>query len=433
MPAFARCRGRGTLLQLLWRHRLPLLLLAAYWAVALGLYLRWERENWYPTTGDEPHHIVIGRSVVHHGSLELTDYYLAEAKRAGRPGEIPTPGAQHTIANLDGLWSVHSIGTGLIAAPAIALSDLIGYHNDVLLVRLAFVALSGAAVLAAWILATLYVTGTLARVIAAALTCLSLPILIAANQVFPDLPAGIVGLCALAYVAWRTRQAEAPALADGAAMALIATIPFLHYKLAPMAVILAIAVLFVVYRSGASKQRLVAICVLPAIAAALFFSYNLAVDGDLLPTVPGTQVNLDITTVRWMLTFSLDRWHGFLLQNPAFFIGVLFFVPFLRRHPVVAVPALLCYLVAMGINAAHGAPGFSFAGRHAWTGAMMMVPPVIYGIGCIESMSKRVLYGLGGILFTMQVVALAPLLEKRPGPHQPAFRDVVRCLSLVLP
>ena len=400
-------------MQLLWQHRLPLLLLLAYLMVAMGIYLRWERADWYHTTGDEPHHLTIGRSIVHHGRVELTPAYRDEIAegRLGAIGDEPSSGFFHLQGTQRGLFSIHPIGTGAMAAPAIALSDALGYDNDVLFVKAFFVLLSGSLVLAVWTLASIYLERAGARVLAVVVICFALPPLIAVNQVFPDLPAGILVVCVLAYTAWRQRHATVALWVDVAAMAAIAWLPWLHYKFAVLAVILGIALLFVVYRSPTSRRSLVAVCVVPAIAAALFFAYNQYAFGD--PLFTWAPVHSDSRVVQWFFIFNLDRWHGFFIQNPIYIVGLLFLVPFVVRQPVVGLAGLCCYFAAIGINAAHASPGDSFAGRHAWTGCMAMAPVTIYGLGRIESISPRALYAICAGAIAIQALAIIPAVLDR--------------------
>jgi hypothetical protein len=93
-----------------------------------------------------------------------------------------------------------------------------------------------------------------------------------------------------------------------------------------------------------------------------------------------------------------------------FFIGLLFLVPFIVRQPLVGVTAVFAYLASTGINAAHGSPGYSFAGRHAWTGCLCLMPATIYGLGRLESLSKRLYFIVGIALLSLQVAAIGPLV-----------------------
>ena len=160
------------------RHRALITLLLAYWLLALGVYGVWEWQGWYPVTGDEPHHIIIGRAILHHGSLEQTRAYEDEFARSylGRPGDAVTRSNAHVVEGPRGRFSIHSLGTGVIALLPMALSELLGYPNDVVFIKSFFVLLSGLAVVAAWVLASLYVQSTSARVFAVLLTCFSLPL-----------------------------------------------------------------------------------------------------------------------------------------------------------------------------------------------------------------------------------------------------------------
>lgn len=401
------------------RRQAPLtILLASFWVVSLGVYAVWEQRNWYPITGDEPHHIIIGRSILHYGSLEQTRAYQAEFARGflGRPGDAITRSNAHAVQTPRGWFSFHSPGTGIVTVLPMAAAEILGYH-DVVFIKVFFVLFSGLAVVAAWILSSLYIRSTLARVSAVLLTCFSLPLVIAASQVFPDLPAGVIGVFVLA---WLTKE-KMPLWQGVVMMCLVSWLPWLHYKFAIMAAVLGIAVLYAVWREGSTQKRLLVLCLVPAVAAAAFFYYNNYAFGSPIHLDSRIGIHGGHRALMSFLGLNLDRWHGFLLQNPAFFMGVFFLVPFVRAHPRVGLTALLAYLAVTGINAAHGSAGYSFAGRHAWTGCMLFIPATIYGLGCLERLSRHVFYAAAGLLLLLQGLAIAPLLVTRHDLYNPNF------------
>jgi hypothetical protein len=378
------------------RNKLLAILLAAYWLVALSLYGIWETQDWYPATGDEPHHIIIGRAILHHGSLEQTRAYQDEFAKGylGQPGDAITRANAHVVDTPRGRFSFHSLGTGVLTVPPMLVAELFRY-DDVVATKIFFVLLSGLAVVAAFVLASLYVHSESARLIAVILTCFGLPLVMAANQVYPDLLAGVLGLCVLAWLAWIAPRPRTPLWQDTGATGVVACLPWLHYKLAIMAGVLGIAVLFAAFRKGAGWKRLLAMCLVPTIAGAVFFLYNDYAFGSPIHLDSRIRLHGGSQALMFFLALNLDRWHGFLLQNPVFFIGLIFLVPFVVRQPLVGVTALLAYVAATGINAAHGSPGYSFAGRHAWTGCLLLMPATIYGLGCLEKLSRRVLVAVG--------------------------------------
>ena len=393
------------------RHKVLAALLLGYWLVALGVYGVWELRGWYPPAGDEPHHIIIGRAILHHASLEQTRAYEDEFAKGylGHTGDAIARSNAHVVEGPRGRFSIHSLGTGIITLLPMELAELLGYH-DVPFIRAFFVLLSGCAVIAAWTLASLYVKSTSARLLAVLLTCFSLPLVLAANQVFPDLPAGVIAVCLLSWLASQSSRLTAPLWQYIVAMCIIAYLPWLHYKLSAMASVMALAVLYAAYRKGAGWRRVLAMCAIPAIAGALFFSYNWYAFGSPIDFHSSAGIQVNSRALMWFLALNLDRWHGFLLQNPVFFIGLLFLVPFVVRQPLVGVTALFAYLAATGINAAHGSPGYSFAGRHAWTGCLCLMPATIYGLGRMESISRRFYFIVGGVLLSLQVAAIGPLV-----------------------
>jgi hypothetical protein len=394
------------------QHKALATLLLGYWLVALGVYAVWEVRDWYPPVGDEPHHIIVGRAILHHASLEQTQAYQDEFARGylGHSGDAITRSNAHVVEGPRGRFSIHSLGTGIIAILPMALSDLFGSGNDVLFIKIFFVLLSGCAVVAAWVLASLYLKSTSARVLAVLLTCFGLPLLIAANQVFPDLPAGVIAVCLLAWLALRCSQPMASLWQYWVAMCVVTCLPWLHYKFSVMAVVIGLAVIYAASRRGANWKQLLGMCVIPAIGGVLFFSYNWYAFGNPVDFHSSAGIQINSRALMWFFALNLDRWHGLLLQNPVFFVGLLFLVPFIVREPLVGLTALCAYLAATGINAAHGSPGYSFAGRHAWTGYLCLMPATIYGLGCLESLSRRIYFVTAAGLLALQAVAIVPLV-----------------------
>ena len=400
------------------RHAPLTILLASFWLVSLGVYGIWEQRNWYPITGDEPHHIIIGRAILHHGSLEQTRAYQDEFARGflGQPGDAITRSNAHAVQTPRGWFSFHSPGTGIVTVLPIAMAEMWGY-DDVVFIKVFFVLFSGLVVVAAWRLSSFYVRSTSARVTAVLLVCFSLPLLIAASQVFPDLPAGVLGVLVLAWLATE----KAPLWQGAVMICLVSWLPWLHYKFTIMAAVLGIAVLHATLRESVTPKRLAVLCLVPAVAAAAFFFYNTYAFGSPIHFDPRIGIRGGHRSLMSFLALSLDRWHGFLLQNPAFFIGALFFVPFVKTHRRVGLTALLAFIAVTAINAAHGSSGYSFAGRYAWTGCMLFIPATIYGLGCLERLSRYAFYAVAALLLLLQLATIAPLIVTRHDLYNPNF------------
>jgi hypothetical protein len=396
----------------------PVILLIAYWILCFGLYGIWAARGWYPATGDEPHHIIIGRSILHHGTFEQSQAYRDEFAKGnmGRPGDSLTRANAHIVQGPEGFYSIHSPGTGIVALLPIAVSDLLGSSSDVPFVKSFLILLSGLAVLAVWKLALVYVRSTGGRVLAVLLTCFGLPLVLAANQVFPDLPAGVLGLCILTWLATASSRPahERIPLSEGiVALCAVACLPWLHYKLSVLAAVLAIAVLRLVVIRRAGLKPLAAMCVIPAASALLFFTYNIHAFGSPLYLQPDVRLHADSHALMWFLSLNLDRWHGLFLQNPAFIIALLFLVPFVKEQTMVGATAAFAYLGVIGMNAMHSSPGYSFAGRHAWTGCLMLIPATVYGIGRLERQYPRALRAASVAALSIQIVACVPLAMSR--------------------
>jgi hypothetical protein len=157
-----------------------LLPVVVYMALAAG----WRWAGLYGLTGDEPRYLLIADSIVRDGDLAIGgDDFAGSAIGADLGVRLEDQRRLHLAPSG---YSVHGVALPLLLAVPYRL-------GGILAVRLALAALSGLLLpLLLYQLARTQLAGERWAVALAVTTALGLPFLVAANQVYPDLPAGLL-------------------------------------------------------------------------------------------------------------------------------------------------------------------------------------------------------------------------------------------------
>src|SRR5262249_34933348 len=201
------------------------------------------------------------------------------------------------------------------------------------MVELGLLAALLAAGLAAWA-ATL--TGDVPSAVAAALlVAFNAPGFFYALAIYPELPAALVVLAALA---WIGRRAPGWAVPYGL---LLATLPWLHEKFVPLAVVLAVAA---VWTARDRRQALPGLAPPLALSAGLQALYYLRVYGAPVPVGVHAGFASWSTLHRGLIGLWLDRDHGLLPLAPVYLVALAGLPALRRAAPRVAGPALAAFL-----------------------------------------------------------------------------------------
>lgn len=249
------------------------------WLLSLAIYAGYFQGQWvygerpiYHITGDEPHYLLIATSLVRDHDLDVLNNYRERDYFTFYPyhlGDARDPEDMHAIYGRGGrLYSKHSIGLSLLVLPAIASGGRDGHGLAIVLMMGVCAALS-ALTLAFY----LEVTGkALPAVIAWLAVSFSTPILLYADQFYPEIPgamltlAGVWGLHGAQAAGrpgtpgWHGRDTEGPEGALGAdgtegrrragwraqtgafvAGVAVGALPWFHLRYLPLALVLGIA------------------------------------------------------------------------------------------------------------------------------------------------------------------------------------------------
>lgn len=344
---------------------LPVLL---YMALAAG----WRWAGLYGLTGDEPRYLLIADSIVRDGDLAIGgDDFAGSAIGADLGVRLEDQRRLHLAPSG---YSVHGVALPLLLALPYRL-------GGILAVRLALAALSGLLLpLLLYQLARTQVAGERWAVALAVTMALGLPFLVAANQVYPDLPAGLLILFVVSLLlAAPQPPAQRRWIYIGLATALL---PWLHLRFALPAGLLAVAAIWQWRRSRASSSGLAGLAwllALPALSLAGLALFYLRAFGSVLGPYTAGDLAWNVNTV-WMILAGLhvDSQQGIFLLHPLLLLGLAGLAPLARRQPGVLLGLALLYYSVVLPNAAHinWYGGESMWGRFHWAVAGLWVLPL---------------------------------------------------------
>jgi hypothetical protein len=275
--------------------------LAAALFVPLGLHYA----SGLRVSGDEPHYLLMARSLWHEGDLDLQDNFAREDWRADTPGPVaPHYGAPRR----DGRpFPAHSPGLAVLLAPVYAWGG-----------RLACVALLALA--AAFLCAQVRALAVQAAedrpaALWAWAAALGPPVFFYSFHVYTEVPSALALVIALRILL----SSPSPAVAAAAGL-FTSALPWLHVKMIPAAVALAlVAVLHL------ARRPLAAFSAVAVLMAAGYIAYGHAVFGTWSPLARYGGLPPDATSgspARAALGLLFDRSFGLLPYAPIFLVAL---------------------------------------------------------------------------------------------------------------
>lgn len=357
-------------------------LLSIYFILTLFLITYWHIQDKNTVTGDEPHYLIMAKGMFQYGQLEQTRPYQEEfQQQAIYPGELapvdakPTPANTHGVNGPRGMYNVHNLGLPLLLGIPLIIGGVMG-------AKVFLIMLNAAIVVLAWKFTGLLTTTSKIRFYATLLVSLSMPLLPAAGQVFPDLLAGSITLAGL-YWLFSYHHHKPLRLTIGW-MLLIVYLPWLQIKFIPIMLILGVAMSYVDCRHTQCYQRAIRFSLLLIASVVAIFAYHYYAFGKLSGPYPYQGAGLEISQTALVVLTGLfiDQNHGFLLQNPIMFVGLFmlgFLFKYYRKLALVWALLFLGLIVPNGLhNAWYG--GYSFLGRFQWSAYVIFIIPTLIGL-----------------------------------------------------
>lgn len=366
--------------------------------LCLGLYLvfavitlaLWQHKGINQVTGDEPHYLVIADGIVRDASFDVNQAYAREfAKRrifpAGLAPADAVPGASNThgLPGPNGLFSGHNIGLPLLMALPMKLGGTQGS-------KLFMILLSSWGVVLAWKVSRYYgASPALATLAVVALTT-GLPMLPAANQIYPDLLAGLISLSGLYWLV--TGQYQRRGLVTFGYALAVAFLPWLQIKFSAAAFILVLAAVWLSIQQRRNALQTLLWPLSFGISILLLASYNYYAYGKMSGPYQSDALELSANALMVLVGLLVDQNQGMLMQNPMLMLGVMFLLPLARREPKLMLTWLLVFLALLVPNAMHPNwyGGGSFSGRFGWSAALCLFLPTLAAIQPLrERVGKR--------------------------------------------
>jgi hypothetical protein len=285
-----------------WRPSSARLLLGVAWAflVAVGLSYTLRLR----VTGDEPHYLLMAQSLWREHDLDLQDNHVREDWREYTPGPIvPHYGAPRA----DGRpYPAHSPGLPFLLAPLYAMG---GRPLCVMALTLAAALLS----LETWRAARRLTGDDEASLVAWALALVP-PAAFYAFQIYTEVPAALALVVSLRLLL--TRPGWGPA---ALAALLAAALPWLHLKMLPAAV--ALAVVAAARLRGRARGAFFGVAALLGLG---FLAYYRAIFGVASPLAiyGGVPSDADGSPLRALAGLMLDRSFGLLPYAPDFLVAL---------------------------------------------------------------------------------------------------------------
>jgi hypothetical protein len=312
--------------------------------LTLAVCLAWlphftERLN--PLTGDEPFYVMTAISLVEDGDLDETNNYANRDYARFYPALGPTaegwsaypdplpPHQSHT--RRAGLYSKHGLGLTLL----IALPFTLGGRTLVLIVLAALSALLAANMT---LLARRYTASNVLAVAVALGMALTNPLLPFSLLIFPELPAALCTIYALRRVLAPRNAWWQWGLAGSAA----AFLPWLHYRLIPVSITLAVLA-FIRHRHAVTPRQVIAAVAPPLISAVTLSWWFVRLYGRPLPPAADHAGFSGIAgTLNGLAGTFLDQQWGAWVHNPLLFLAIATMLPFAihQRDDAIAIGAV---------------------------------------------------------------------------------------------
>jgi hypothetical protein len=342
--------------------------LLAFLAAAAGIALPATHQTW--TTADEPQYLLTAISLAEDGDLDIADE-LAQAR--WRPFHaLPLPEQTEALADGRRLSPHDPLLPLLLAGPVVA-GGWVG-------AKLAMATMAGLlASLLLWTAARRFDVPLPTATLAGAVFALSPPLAVYGSQLYPELPAALATLAAVAALTSPGAAGPVPG-PGGVAGTLVlggsvVALPWLGVKYVPVAAALALVACWRLARDGRGRRALVLAGALAA-AGVAFLVLHRWWYGGWTPYAAGDHfVGGELSVVgtdpdylgrgRRLLGLLVDRGFGLAAWQPAWLLVVPALAALLARRPrgwgAVAVPLAAGWLVASFV--ALTMHGWWFAGR----------------------------------------------------------------------
>lgn len=379
------------------------IILLVYSFLSLATLFLWNAKGINTVTGDEPHYLVMSSGIVNHGSLEQTAPYKEEFKNRDifkhglAPKEAqPSPENTHAVLGPNGLFNVHNIGLPLLLGLPFMLGGVIG-------AKLSMVFFGALVVIAIWKFSFYFSENKTHRFWVVIASAISLPLIPASNQIYPDVLAGLIALIGLYW--FLTAHEQRTGCFEVLLAVVIAFLPWLQIKFAATSVVLVLATSTKIYFDSKDIKRALRILIIAGASCVALALYNYYAFGKISGPYQSDALEISKTSLMVLLGLHFDQNQGFLVLNPINLIGVLAVGWIYRFNRTFTLIWGLVFLSLIVPNALHPNwyGGGSFSGRFGWAAAMVFLIPTVYGLLEIGKNREKIFRALiaGGVVLQL--------------------------------
>ncbi|MFZ9857013.1 MAG: hypothetical protein ACO3F2_01590 [Roseiflexaceae bacterium] len=312
----------------------------------LNTFIKCFDNNWNFATGDEPAYILVAKNLKYAGT-SMIDFNPDATKK----------------------YYVHSIGVSLLMVPTVA--DI-----DILWPRISFILLNGVVAILLYQLTSRFALANqpplsiLQRVAITSTVMLGMPLIPAANQLYPDLIAGVL-LLGVWY--WMLNVNRPSPWFHLPFIVMMVALPWLHSKNLYISLGIAPVISYYLYRNQ-PKAIVAAFSISYLASVALVMWYGLTAWGNPFGPVSKNSAPFTFDGVSRMFGLVFDQNQGILWQNPLQLLGLFGIGVFYRREPRLFWLWGWLFGVPLVLNALHVNPygGISYSGRFHWSSAVML-------------------------------------------------------------
>ncbi len=399
-----------------------LMVLLIYFIFSIATLFFWNSRGINTVTGDEPHYLVMSSGLVRHGSLEQTvpyeeEFRAREIYKHGLALEDAKPSSKntHAVLGLNGLFNVHNIGLPFLLAMPFLFGGVVG-------AKLMMVFFGSLVVVIIWKFSSYFSESKIDRFWAVIATTISLPLIPASNQVYPDVLAGLMAATGLYW--FFTVQNRRSAGIEILLTAVLVFLPWLQIKFAVTCLILVLSIAVKIYFQSRDLKKITQIFFIAVISFLALAAYNYYAFGKISGPYNSGALEISKTSLMVLLGLHFDQNQGFILQNPVNLIGILAIGWLYRLNRMFSIVWVLVFLSLIIPNALHPNwyGGGSFSGRFQWAAAIVFIIPTICGLLVIAKNKEKTfrVIVVGGVLlqfyfFCLYAINGANLYNKAAG------------------
>lgn len=274
----------------------------------------------------------------------------------------------------------------------------------------------------AWKFSSCFSEDKILRFWAVIAATISLPLIPASNQIYPDVLAGLIALTGLYwfFTVHERRSAGLEVLLAATAVFL----PWLHIKFATTCVVLVLSITAKIYFQSRDLKKIIRIFIIAGTSCLALAAYNYYAFGKISGPYQSGALQVSKTSLMVLLGLHFDQNQGFILQNPVNLIGILAIGWMYKLNRTFSIVWALVFLSLIVPNALHKNwyGGGIFSGRFQWAAAIAFIIPTIYGLLVIaksKKMAFKAIIASGALLqlyfFYQYAISGANLYNKGAG------------------